>query len=579
MVAMLDSLAPNPDEIRTATDRITVSDVFARSPQLGSFLRFVVDATLSGKSSRIKAYTIGVEVLRRDTSFDPQIDPIVRVEATRLRRAIERYYAGPGADDPIIVDLPRGTYVPTFRRRDLLVATSSGLVRAKPPRFAGARISFVAALAAIVLLAFGSGVTLRQAAWSDDRGGIAGLLTLRPAELPLPPGNGMPAIYIEPLRVIGVPAEGVVAPGLLHEKISGAFARFDNINVVSEPRATVGSSAASPKLDYQLSGAIEYREGQANLQFRLIDVGEGNVVWSRSFDRLMSAGEGEVEEKVVVTLAEALLQSFGVIRARDRAKHLASSAGDPRYRCILEAADSLRTLSRSEHDQARTCLERLTVADPSFAVGYAFLAMLYGREHQYGIGARPGDTLPLERALRAARRSIELNPASSRAHVVLMLVLFHRGEIQKAFAAGDKALELNPNDMLAPAEYGGRLVLAGEVDKGMAMLRRAGEFTAIRPAWQHFYVFMGAYLRNDLQEAAYQAGQITADNYAPTHLSRALLAVSAGDAERARTSTARLVALMPGWRDPPSELRKMSPNPAVVERLTRDLARAGLAGL
>jgi tetratricopeptide (TPR) repeat protein len=582
MVAMLDSLgdAPSPDEIRTAIDRITVSDVFNRSPQLGSFLRFVVEAALSGKGHRIKAYTIGVEVLRRDTSFDPQIDPIVRVEATRLRRAIERYYAGPGSDDPVIVDLPRGTYVPTFRHRDVPIPVS-GAASATQSRFSGARVSFVAAIAAIVLLAFGSGLALRQSAWSDDRGGIAGLLpsSLRSADQQLPPGNGMPAIYIEPLRIIGARAEGGLAPRLLLEKINGAFARFDTVNVVYGPRATVGSSAAASKVDYQLSSAVEYRDGHANVQFRLIDVGEGNVVWSRSFDRLPSAEEGVVEEKIVGTLAEALLQSFGVIRARDRAKHLASGAGDPRYRCILEAADSLRTQSRSEHEQARTCLEKLTAADPSFSVGYAFLAMLYGREHQYGIGARPGDTPPLERALRAVRRSIELNPASSRSHVVLMLVLFHRGEVQKAFAAGDKALELNPYDMLAPAEYGGRLVLAGEVEKGMAMLRRAGEFTAIRPAWQHFYVFMGAYLRNDLQEAAYQAGQITADNYAPTHLSRALLAVSAGDAERARTAIARLVALMPGWREPRHELRKISPNPAVVERLAHDLARAGMAGL
>src|SRR6202011_835820 len=49
--------------------------------------------------------------------FNPQIDPIVRVEATRLRRTLERYYAGAGANDPIVIELPRGTYVPTFSRR------------------------------------------------------------------------------------------------------------------------------------------------------------------------------------------------------------------------------------------------------------------------------------------------------------------------------------------------------------------------------------------------------------------------------------------------------------------------------
>jgi len=112
------SEAPKPDEVRAAAERIIASDVFSRSPQLGAFLHFIVDAVLQGKGDRIKAYTIGVEVLRRDSRFDPQLDPIVRVEATRLRRAIERYYTGSGARDPIIIDLPRGSYVPTFRWAD-----------------------------------------------------------------------------------------------------------------------------------------------------------------------------------------------------------------------------------------------------------------------------------------------------------------------------------------------------------------------------------------------------------------------------------------------------------------------------
>src|SRR5215207_2376825 len=117
MSETIDS-APTPDEVRAALDHMMFSEVFSRSPQLGAFLRFVTEAVLHGKGDRIKAYTIGVEVLRRDPTFDPQIDPIVRVEATRLRRAMERYYTGPGVDDPIVIELPRGSYVPTFRRRE-----------------------------------------------------------------------------------------------------------------------------------------------------------------------------------------------------------------------------------------------------------------------------------------------------------------------------------------------------------------------------------------------------------------------------------------------------------------------------
>jgi hypothetical protein len=64
--------APSRDEIRATVDCMIVSEAFGRSPQLGAFLRFVVEAVLQGKSDRIKGYTIGVEVLRRDVSFDPQ---------------------------------------------------------------------------------------------------------------------------------------------------------------------------------------------------------------------------------------------------------------------------------------------------------------------------------------------------------------------------------------------------------------------------------------------------------------------------------------------------------------------------
>src|SRR5262245_2997267 len=108
---------PPPQEVRAQVQRMTASDVFSNSPQLAAFLLFIVEAVLRGHGERLKGYTIGVEVLRRDPNFDPQLDPIVRVEATRLRRAIERYYAGPGVDDPIGIELPRGGYVPLIARR------------------------------------------------------------------------------------------------------------------------------------------------------------------------------------------------------------------------------------------------------------------------------------------------------------------------------------------------------------------------------------------------------------------------------------------------------------------------------
>ena len=104
-------------DIGDELERVIASAAFRSAPRLAAFLRFVVEMTLAGQSDRIKGYTIGAQALGRGESFDPQADPIVRVEAARLRRALARYYGGAGRDDPVVIELPRGGYVPTFHAR------------------------------------------------------------------------------------------------------------------------------------------------------------------------------------------------------------------------------------------------------------------------------------------------------------------------------------------------------------------------------------------------------------------------------------------------------------------------------
>jgi tetratricopeptide (TPR) repeat protein len=589
MMTTADSIgdAVTPDDIRAALHRMTGSDVFSRSPQLGAFLRFVVEAVLQGKAGRIKAYTIGVEVLRRDAKFDPQLDPIVRVEATRLRRAIERYYAGPGATDPVIVDLPRGSYVPTFRRREMARRRAMPSIAAVG-RWADALrhplpSAWLVVMATIVIVSLAAVFLYGR---RDDGIATATIAVRDPggpnAHKP-PPGNGMPTIQIEPLRVIGSPSPNAIAAERLYAKISDAFARFDTINVASSPvpaNATADTPAADPRIDYRLSGAIEYSGDAANAWFTLTSSAEGKVVWSRTFERVQPVdAEGVTEDSIVISLTNSLLQSYGVIRARDRANQLASNAGDPRYRCILEAADAIRTSDRQTYELARACLEHLTSVDPGFAVGFTFLAMIYNREFQLGYEPRPGESPALDRALRAVRQAIALHPEGSRGYLVLMVIQSNRRDIAAALAAGDKSLTLNKYDMLALGEYGGRLILAGDVDKGMKMLRDAGAHGAVRPSWHHIYMFIGSYVGGDMQEAVRQANDITVDDAALGQVARVLAARAVGNQEGVRKAVERLIALGPGWRrDPRAELARLIPGEVIVDRLSRDLAAAGLPG-
>src|SRR5688572_27942469 len=96
--------------------RILDSDDFDASDRNRRFLRYVVEEMLAGRGERIKAYTIATSVFDRDESFDPQSDPIVRIEASRLRRSLDRYYLIAGRADLIRISIPKGSYVPSVER-------------------------------------------------------------------------------------------------------------------------------------------------------------------------------------------------------------------------------------------------------------------------------------------------------------------------------------------------------------------------------------------------------------------------------------------------------------------------------
>lgn len=106
---------PSPE--RDALDRVLRSEVLNRAPNLILFLRYVCEMQLAGRPEAIKEYNIGVEALGRPGDFDQKKDSIVRVEAHRLRKRLADYYENEGAQDPVEILLPAGSYVPVFRRR------------------------------------------------------------------------------------------------------------------------------------------------------------------------------------------------------------------------------------------------------------------------------------------------------------------------------------------------------------------------------------------------------------------------------------------------------------------------------
>jgi serine/threonine-protein kinase len=108
---------PTAETVQRHLQRMLASKVFANAPRLSKFLRFGVESALAGAST-VNEYSIGVDVFERDSSFDPRLDPIVRVHARRLRSKLAEYYDTDGVDDRIEIHLPLRCYIPVFRQRE-----------------------------------------------------------------------------------------------------------------------------------------------------------------------------------------------------------------------------------------------------------------------------------------------------------------------------------------------------------------------------------------------------------------------------------------------------------------------------
>jgi adenylate cyclase len=119
------------DQVRAALERVLAAPEFVNAARLSRFLRFAVEKSLAGAGAELKEYLLGVEVFDRGQDFDPRLDPIVRVEAGRLRGKLQQYYEGGGLSDPVRIVLRKGSYAPNFEAATTVAAPSGGSPRLK----------------------------------------------------------------------------------------------------------------------------------------------------------------------------------------------------------------------------------------------------------------------------------------------------------------------------------------------------------------------------------------------------------------------------------------------------------------
>ena len=553
-------------EVRTALLRITASEPFRNAPQLVSFLTFVVERKLAGQAPAIKGYTIATQALGRPEDFDPQIDPIVRVEAGRLRRALETYYRGQGRSDPVRISIPRGAYVPKFDEA-LSGSTEASAAAGEPPagESQGApaprpRAQGAWLLAALVMLALG----MAGIAWvlSAMQGGGARQVADGTRSNS---SDGRIVLCVTRIELNGVPSEAF-SPEVMRSMVIDGLARFNELAVID-----LSGDQRAPNADrYVLNLRATAGSDAVVVVARLTHAKSGRIVWTRSFDSSQSSPGVSPETDIARRIAAVVAQPYGALFADLRAR----SDLDGSVRCFIQTFDYQSNPTAALHGELRDCLEAILAARPRDTVVLAKLTQLYLDEYRVGYNSRPA---ALDRALDVARKAVAAAPDSPRANQALMSALFLRGEVEEALRLGKQALAFNPHDTDFMAGLGARLVQAGRYKEGSDLIRKAAETNPADPPWYNFFLFLAAYMQNDVPSARAAASRIPATDYVLGLVAKIAVAADDRQPEQAQELVARMISVQPEYAtDPARALARRNFAPEIQSRLLDALRRGGL---
>ena len=399
---------PSPAEIEAQLQRILESSVFRSSPRHSRFLSFVVRKALAGEADSIKEYPIGLEVFDRKPDFDPAADPVVRSEARRLRSRLADYYAKLGGQDPIHIELPKGTYVPVFHRNgfappasdndtNLVDRSENGVIIRRdelviePTRAdTTKKLGWVVALGLVLCLAAGYGLHLWRA-WR------------RPSAQPAV--GAVPDMARPSVAIIGfanlsqLPNAAWLLRGLsvylTTELSAGGQLRIIPDETVARAKAELkiaDSDGFSPETlarirnnlgaDVVLSGAYTVlpstglgaeRRAKSVSQIR-VDLRLQNAKTGEMLPSVSETGSATGLFDLVARAGEQVRQDLGVesATATELAQQQSSISSDPTaLRLYAEGVEKLRTFDALG---ARERLQQAVKADPQFALAHSALA-------------------------------------------------------------------------------------------------------------------------------------------------------------------------------------------------------------
>jgi TolB-like protein/Tfp pilus assembly protein PilF len=472
-VQMRDAADRNQESVRAQLERILASSVFRNSENPSRFLRFVVEHTLMGEANQLKEYRIGVEVFGRSPSYDPRTNPVVRLEARRLRAKLEQYYHGEGLRDPIRIDMPKGGYAISVATaasldRGLEFPRSQSSTAARRGRFGWfaspgdsyGKWKLVVALA--LIMAAGAAFYWRYAQ------------LLRPNPDP-------PSLAVLPfLNLTGNSENDYLSDGITDE-ITGSIAKSEGLRVVARTSAfqfkgkseDVRAIAKRLGVSSILEGSVQSQGGRLLVTAQLVRASDGYHLWSDTYEREFK-DVFAVEDQITRALSDAL-------RARlltDAESNGKEQKVDPiAHQLYLRGQYMRQRLSPDDVKQAISDFNQAVDHDPLYAEAYAALAGAYATQ---GANAWTDSREVYPKARAAAEHAMALDPKEPDAHAVLAnITFFYNWDFPGAEREFKQAIRFNPNSAAAHQWYGILLYYSRRFDEAREQFRLAKELSPL----------------------------------------------------------------------------------------------------
>jgi eukaryotic-like serine/threonine-protein kinase len=517
-------------EVREQLHRILVSDPFQRSERLTSFLTFIVEETLEGRQSELKEYRVGIMVCGRRESYDTRTDPVVRVEARRLRSAIEMYYAQEGCNDPILISLPKGGYVPSFSLRQVIAEPSPlpepVVIREPVPPRRKTSAAVVLIVVAVVLAAM-AGTYILWHMWHSRHSASANTIVL--AEFTNTTGD---AVFDDALR----------------QGLSAQLEQSPYLNILSDARIvqtlSLMGKPANSRLTPEVAREVCERTGeQAVIEGSISKLGSQYVIGIKAVN--CQTGDSLAEVQASAAAKEQVLEAMAKGATKLRHKLGESLASVKKYDAPPEnvttpSLEALQSYSMGFQvhvvslDEARAAelFQRAVTLDPNFAMAYARLAVCYGNLGELG------------KAIESMRKAYDLREHVNEHEKLFILSLYHQyvtGNLEEARKTYEVRAQIYPYDDIPIGNVGNVYFALGQYDKAVADTQEAmrrnsgsriwsgnlvGSYIALGQlkeakaaaesarsrqldsSWLHLCLYLTAFLQKDAQGMQQEASQL-----------------------------------------------------------------------